>query len=195
MLVDAALGFINHLLAGEAWARDRLKVFAGKTVRLEQGALCLSLAISSNGLFFVATGKQATEDVSITLPSDAPLRALTDRSSLFTAAKISGSAELAESLGFVFRNLRWDVESDLSLLVGDIAARRLVEGSKQLVKWHVQQTTNLALNVAEYFTEEKPAIARSQNISAFCRDVGDLRDAMDRLENRVASLESRPLKV
>lgn len=164
-------------------------------MRLEQGALCLSLAISSNGLFFVATGKQATEDVSITLPSDAPLRALTDRSSLFTAAKISGSAELAESLGFVFRNLRWDVESDLSLLVGDIAARRLVEGSKQLVKWHVQQTTNLALNVAEYFTEEKPAIARSQNISAFCRDVGDLRDAMDRLENRVASLESRPLKV
>ena len=164
-------------------------------MRLEQGALCLSLAISSNGLFFVAIGKQATEDVSITLPSDAPLRALTDRSSLFTAAKISGSAELAESLGFVFRNLRWDVESDLSLLVGDIAARRLVEGSKQLVKWHVQQTTNLALNVAEYFTEEKPAIARSQNISAFCRDVGDLRDAMDRLENRVASLESRPLKV
>ena len=195
MLVDAALGFINHLLAGEAWARDRLKAFAGKTVRLEQGALCLSLAISSNGLFFVATGKQATEDVSITLPSDAPSRALTDRSSLFTAAKISGSAELAESLGFVFRNLRWDVESDLSLLVGDIAARRLVEGSKQLVKWHVQQTTNLALNVAEYFTEEKPAIARSQNISAFCGDVGDLRDAMDRLENRVASLESRPLKV
>lgn len=195
MLVDAALGFINYLLAGEAWARDRLKVFAGKTVRLEQGALCLSLAISSNGLFFVATGKQATEDVSITLPSDAPLRALTHRSSLFTAAKISGSAELAESLGFVFRNLRWDVESDISLLVGDIAARRLVEGSKQLVKWHVQQTTNLALNVAEYFTEEKPAIARSQNISAFCGDVGDLRDAMDRLENRVASLESRPLKV
>ncbi len=195
MLIDAALGFINHLLAGEAWARNRLKAFAGKTVRLEQGALCLSLAISSSGLLFVATDKEATEDVSITLPADAPLRALTDRSSLFTAAKISGSAELAESLGFIFRNLRWDVESDLALLVGDIAARRLVDGSRQLVEWHRQQATRLAMNVAEYFTEENPAVARTPDISTFCGDVRHLRDAMDRLEKRVASLESGPLKV
>lgn len=195
MLIDAALGFVNHLLAGEAWARDRLKVFAGKTVRVEQGALSLSLAISSNGLLFAATAKQATEDVTITLPADAPLRFLTDRSSLFTAAKISGSADLAESLGFIFRNLHWDAEGDLSLLIGDIAARRLVGGSKQLVKWHLQQATNLALNVAEYFTEENPAIARTQDISNFCVDVGHLRDSMDQLEKRVVSLESRPLKV
>lgn len=60
--------------------------------------------------------------VSITLPADAPLRALTDRPALMASAQISGSAEFAECLGFIRRNLHWDVEADVSTLVGDIAA-------------------------------------------------------------------------
>lgn len=80
-------------------------------MRLELGALSLPLAIGSTGLF-VTSDNNATADVTITLPAGAPLRAMTDRPSLFAAARISGSAELAESLGFVFRNLSWDVESE-----------------------------------------------------------------------------------
>ena len=34
MLLGAALGIVNHLLAGEDWARERLKPFAGQTARL-----------------------------------------------------------------------------------------------------------------------------------------------------------------
>jgi len=139
MLVDAAFGWVNHLLAGEEWARERLKPFAGQTARLELGALSLPLAITSSG-YLVAGDRNATASVTLTLPADAPLLALTDdRPSLRAATQISGAAELAECLGFVFRNLRWDAESDLALLTGDIAARRLLEGGKQLVNWHRQQ--------------------------------------------------------
>jgi len=188
MLVDAALGWVNHLLAGEDWARERLKAFAGQTARLELGALSLPLAITASG-YFAAGDRNAAASVILTLPADAPLRALTDRPSLRAATQISGSAELAENLGFVFRNLRWDAESDLALLTGDIAARRLLEGGKQLVKWHQHQAKNLALSLAEYFTEENPVITRYQDVSTFCREIRNLQESLAELEKRVSSLE------
>lgn len=188
MLVNAILGFLNHLLTGEDWARNRLQSFAGQTACFELGALKQPLAITSAGLFAPGDAS-APASVSITLPADAPLRALTDRPSLFAAAHISGSAELAEALGFVFRNLSWDVESDLSSLVGDIAARRLVSGGKAVAKWHQDQAHNLALNLAEYFTEERPAIARQKDLAAFCTDVAQVQDELAQLEKRVARLE------
>jgi ubiquinone biosynthesis protein UbiJ len=188
MLLGAALGIVNHLLAGEGWARERLQPFAGQTARLELGALTLPLAISPHGLF-VAGERNLAPSVTITLPADAPLRALTDRPALFASARLSGSAELAECLGFVFRNLRWDVESDLAQVVGDIAAHRLVAGGRQVVRWHQQQATNLAINLAEYFTEEDPAIARRLDLSDFCAEVARLPGELARLEARIAALE------
>lgn len=188
MLLGAALGLVNHLLAGEDWARQRLSPFAGQTARLEFGALTLPLAINADGLF-VAAGGNAPADVTITLPADAPLRALTDRPSLFTAARLAGSAELAETLGFVFRNLRWDAEGDLARFVGDIAAHRLVAVGNGLLRWHQQQAFNLAANLAEYFTEESPSIARHGDVADFCAEVTRLPDQLARLEARIAALE------
>lgn len=188
MLADAALGIVNHLLTSEGWARDRLKVFAGRKVRLEQGVLKLTLAITPTGLLD-SSGEQGPVDVSIALPADAPFRVLIDGPSLFASAQINGSAELAETLGFVFRNMHWDVESDLSPLVGDIAAHRLVEGSKAVVKWHQKRAENLALNLAEYFTEENPRISRRRDISNFCSEVESLRKALELIEQRVAAME------
>ena len=96
---------------------------------------------------------------------------------------------MAESLGFVFRNLRWDSESVLALLTGDIAARRLFEGGKQLINWHQWQVKNLALNLAEYFTEENPSIASPQDVSNFFREISSLQEDLAELEKRVTSLE------
>ena len=190
MLLGTALAAINHLLAGEDWARQRLAPFAGQTARLEFGALALPLSISADGLF-VAADRDTPADVTITLPADAPLRALTDRESLFTAAQLSGSAQLAENLGFVFRNLRWDVEADLSRVVGDIAAHRLVAVGSRVASWQRQQAFNLAANVAEYFTEESPSIARQRDVAGFCAQVADLPQQLDRLEARIAALETK----
>lgn len=188
MLVDAALGFVNHLLTGDDWARTRLKPFAGQCVRVELGALTLPVVISRSGLF-IAGDRRATANVTISLPADAPLRALSDRPSLFAAAHISGSAELAETLGFILRNLSWDAEGDLAQVVGDITAHRLVAGGRQLARWQRQQAINLAFNLAEYFTEENPTIARRQDVADFCAETTGLQDLMARLEARIAVLE------
>lgn len=188
MLAWPTLALLNHLLQGESWARDRLIPFAGKTALLQFGSTALLVRISDGGTFeTAAAGTPAT--VSITLPSDAPALVLTDQASLLTSATISGSVDLAETLGFVFRNLRWDVEHDLSKVLGDVVAHRGLQLAKQLGQWQLVGLRKLAIGVADYLTEENAAIARRCDIERFCLDVDTLRDDFSRMERRLAQLE------
>jgi ubiquinone biosynthesis protein UbiJ len=185
MLEKPALAVLNHLLASEDWARCKLVPFAGKTARLQLGSgIVFLVRISEDGLLEVADAN-TPPTVSIILPADSPVRALTDSASLLSAATISGSADLAETLGFLYRNLRWDIEEDLSQVVGDIVARRAVQLMGRLARWQVSGARNFALSVTEYLTEEAPAIARRQDIERFCAEVDALRDDLARCEKRL----------
>ena len=185
MFEKPALAVLNHLLASEDWARCKLVPFAGKTARLQLGSgIVFLVRISEEGLLEVADAN-TPPTVSIILPADSPVRALTDSASLLSAATISGSADLAETLGFLYRNLRWDIEEDLSQVVGDIVARRAVQLMGRLARWQVASTRNFAVSVAEYLTEEAPAIARRQDIERFCAEVDALRDDLARCEKRL----------
>ena len=188
MLLEAALAFLNHVLAGEEWARDRLRPFAGETVRVELGALGFPLRITARGLLAAADGKAAAA-VSISLPADAPMHLPFGRADLFSAAQVSGPADLAEPLGFVFRNLRWDAEGDIALLAGDILARRICQASRQLVSWQLAQAANLAANVADHFTAENPLLLGRPERSAFANGTADLEKALARVEQRIGTIE------
>jgi len=188
MLFGKALAFANHLLADEAWARRRLQAFSGQTVRVRCAFLDRPLSIAADG-YLLAGEDSAEARVIVELPADAPLRALFDRPSLMAAIRISGAADLAENLGFVARHLQWDVEDDLSTLVGDIAARRLVATGRQLFAWQQAQATNLARHLAEYFTDENPTLLGHNELSTFASGTAGAREALSSLERRVARLE------
>ena len=81
--------------------------------------------------------------------------------------------------------MRWDIEEDLSQVVGDIVARRAVQLMGRLARWQVAGARNFALSVTEYLTEEAPAIARRQDIERFCAEVDALRDDLARCEKRL----------
>jgi ubiquinone biosynthesis protein UbiJ len=184
------LAVLNHILTGEDWARARLAGFAGQTAEVYFANLLFQFTILESGLLAVAETSAAVA-VSIRLPDDAPLRALTDRSSLFSAVTISGSVDLAEALAFVFRNLRWDVEQDLSELLGDIVARRAMRLATGLAQWQLRGAKNLAFGLAEYLTEEEKAIAPRRELEAFCTEVDALRDDFARIEKRLGRIELR----
>ena len=184
--VQVPLAALNHLLAEAAWARARLAPFAGRTARLNLPPWRLDLTIDELGQFAVSSG--AAPDVEISLPAGAPLLALTGPEAVARVAQISGSAEFADALGFVLRNLRWDFEEDLSKAVGDIAAHRIAGLVKDFAAWQRQAATNLAENLAEYFTEEQPTLARPAEVAGFVADVDRLRDDLARLEKRIARL-------
>jgi ubiquinone biosynthesis protein UbiJ len=190
MFAPVVLPFANHLLAADDWARERLAAFAGKTASLCLGGReFLRVVIDERGLLQRALPGTGTT-VRIELPSDTPARVLGDRAALFSAATIAGSADLAQTLGQVFGNLRWDVEDDLSQIVGDIAARRGLQIAGHVARWHGQAASGLAAAVAEYLTEEAAEIANRRAIHGFCDQVDLLRDDLARLEKRLTRLEA-----
>ena len=98
---------------------------------------------------------------------------------------VEGDPQLAAALNYIARNIRWDVEEDLSRVFGDIAAHRMVETGRKLDNWGRQGADNLARSFAEYWTEEQPLIANRADVEQFNRDVDALRDDIARLEKRI----------
>lgn len=178
---------VNHLLGQASWARHKLAPFSGHAARIKIPPFEAAFLIAEDGCLSTPPAG-ADLEVSISLPAAAPLLALQGQEAVMRAARIEGSAEFAEALGFVIRNLRWDAEEDLSKLVGDIAAHRMVADSREFAAWHRQAARNFAENLAEYFTEEQPLIARQTDVAEFSAQVDRLRDDVARLEKRVLRL-------
>ncbi len=193
MLLPIALRAINHVLKGEDWALKRLRAFAGQSLRLDLGRFQVPVRIDDKGLLVAQSASDSPglvqPTVVITLPEDTPARLLLDPASLVGLMTISGSAELADHLNFIFKNLRWDAEHDLARVVGDIAARRLVKGGKQLLRWQTAQMSNAASNVVEFFTNEQATLVQRDEMSEFAASVATTRTALADLESRIATLE------
>jgi ubiquinone biosynthesis protein UbiJ len=191
MLFEAVLGFLNHLLIQEDWPRNRLRSFPGQVVRLEIGRLVAPLSITPDGLFALASSRsQAT--VTLSMPASALFRGLTDRASVLPLIKITGSAELADILSVIFRTLRWDVESDLAPLLGDIAAHRLAQGGSSLLTGQRQLGKKVARNLAQTLTDSHSGLPSRQQFSSFSADLAALEAQLARVDARVARLEQSP---
>jgi len=104
---------------------------------------------------------------------------------------VEGDAQFAAALNGIARNLRWDVEEDLSRVFGDIAAHRMVDTGRKIAHWGSQGADNLTRSFTEYWTEERPLIARRLDVEQFNRDVDILRDDVARLEKRIDTLGER----
>lgn len=178
----------NHLLASAPWARERLLPHAGRHARLNAEPVALSLVITEAGLLAPADD-DTQPDVVLSFPLSAlPKLIEGGADTAMSHIRIEGAADLADALGFVFRNLRWDAEEDLSRLVGDIAAHRLVHTGRQVRAAHQRAVRALGSNVTEYLTEERPVLVGRSALQAHSEDVQALRDAIARLEKRIDRL-------
>ena len=189
MLDLALLQALNHLLAAAPWARSKLAPFAGRRARLVLGPLPLAFRIAPDGTFeSLGTGEPAVE---IVLPATAPLALFEGREAMMRSARVSGAADFAEVLGFVLRNLDWDAEEDLSRLVGDIVAHRIVRSAGDFAAAQAEAARRLAENVGEYLRYEQPAGIDKAAMAAFAGEVGSLKQETEALERRLAALELR----
>lgn len=179
---------INHVLGASPWAKERLRTHSGAHVGFAAGPLNCVMQIDGHGLL-QAADRDGT-DVLIQFPDDFLLTALVDRNRLMSSARISGAADVAETLAFVFRNLRWDIESDLASILGDIPARRLsLAGAAFLTS--TQASGKRAMeNLREYVAEESGLLPPSSAVIEFAGEVDRLRDDIARLEKRLQRLES-----
>lgn len=190
MFDPAAIAFINHLLHGASWARELLGRYAGKTARFEAALFALSLtALETGDVALAATA--VTPDVTVKLTPGLMLRLAARDETAWREVEVNGDTEFASAINHIARNLRWDVEEDLSRLFGDIAAHRMAETGRTFRRWGQQALDNTGRSFSEYWTEEQPLIAGARDIEAFNREVDSLRDDTARLEKRFGQLQNR----
>jgi ubiquinone biosynthesis accessory factor UbiJ len=183
IIESPAVAIANHLLGQSAWARAKLRPFAGRCARFVMPPWHLAALVAEDGTFQTAAG-DTEADVTVTLPSDSPLRALRGIAAVMGDAHVVGNAEFATELSFVLRNLRWDAEEDLSRLVGDIAAHRLAGAASAFAAWQKRGAENLGQNVSEYLAEEARLLTPA-------REMAQLRQDTEDLDRRLAALEAR----
>ena len=179
---------INHLLAQESWAQSKLATHAGKVACFDTGVITVRLSVTTDGLVEAAT-PDMPPNVSIRAKfSDLPLIAQ-NRERAFSYVKIDGDADFANTISQLSQSLQWDAAKDLSKWIRDIAAVRVVSGTKAVAETIQSTHQKIAENLAEYFLEENPMLMRPQNVADFTRDVAKLRDDVERLTKRIDRLK------
>lgn len=189
MVTGAALPVLNHLLDQAPGAHARLQRHAGATARLQLGGVGLGFSIAEDGRLLADDSE--TPAVTLRLPADALLKAMHDGDAVLRDARIEGDAALAETLGQVLRGLRWDAAEDLSRLVGDVAAERLVAGARGALSAGRDLGDRLLASTGEYIADEANIVMRRAAITDFSTEVDVLRDDSARLQKRLEALERR----
>jgi ubiquinone biosynthesis accessory factor UbiJ len=124
---------INHVLAREPAAVQRLKAHAGRRLavalvdqpRWLPALPPMRVMVTPAGLFDSDDGsREAEPDLTLRMPMPAPpqvLAALTGGP--LPEMRIDGAAAVAADMHWLADNLRWDIEADLAQVVGATPAR------------------------------------------------------------------------
>ena len=185
---------VNHVLASEPWAMAELSPHVGKSI-------CLNLPMGQMAVEITPQGKIAaldsTDQASLLLEVSA--QALSGllassgnlRDQAFKAVKISGDADLAQLIGRLVSQVRWEYEEDLANWVGDAPANFAVRQAKTMVKAGQAATKDFLQNVVEYVSEERKILLNKRDFMIRKNELNELRDSVDRIEKRIALLEQK----
>lgn len=198
---------INHVLASEPWALAELAKHAGKAVALEMPFGRFAMQIANDGQLKAAQQHEAstmTDGVVtpairtalvLTISSQALATLLANTGSIrenaFKSVSIAGDADLAQLLGRLAGQLRWEYEEDLSKLIGDAPAHFAVAQGKKIASAGKAAGIDLLENTVEYLSEEKKLLLNQRNFTIHKNQLMEIRDAVERLDKRIGLLQQR----
>ena len=187
--------FFNRVLSDYPAARHRLRAHDGKVIAAQVGPAAMRMRVPADGemeLVGNAGAAAPDADVSLTVPLSLLPRLANKDESALAQIVFTGDAELAATLSDIARNVEWDVEADLSRVVGDVAAHRMVESAQRAHAWQTDAGQRFTANVAEYLTEERQAFITTRELETLARQNETLRDDIARLDARLMKITSIP---
>ncbi len=133
---------LNHVLAAEAVATERLRPHAGRTVSLKLDGWptllptppALAWTVTPAGLLdWCGADGVAAPDLSMHLDAANPALLLARLAAGEPAPlQIDGDAQLAADVNWLVENLRWDAAADLERLFGPLVAQQLAQIGRAL---------------------------------------------------------------
>ena len=124
----------NHVLMQEPEAQARLARQAGRLVEARWRIFVMRLVATPAGLLDLAPGT-VQPDLTLTLTEESPWQ-------LAQAAlrgdkppvRIAGDVQFAAEINWLVEHVRWDLEEDLSRLIGDAPAHAMGEAGRRMVQ-------------------------------------------------------------
>ncbi|MDB5912835.1 MAG: hypothetical protein JWP22_1510 [Ramlibacter sp.] len=131
---------LNHVLQQEPEAQARLKRQAGRLVEAHWRNFSMRLLATPAGLLDLGPPEQAA-DLTLTLTDESPWSlAQTALRGEKPPVRIAGDVQLAAEVQWLVDHVRWDLEEDLSRIIGDAPAhavgevgRRMADAVRQFV--------------------------------------------------------------
>ncbi len=121
---------LNHVLQQEPEAMRRLARAKSKQMLVQWRSFSMILVATPVGLLDrpASLGVAAKPDLTITLlQHDLAQLAQTAADGSPPQARIEGDVQLAAEVGWLTQHVRWDIEEDLSKLLGDVPAHTLAK--------------------------------------------------------------------
>ena len=188
---------VNRHIAASSRARRLLAELSGRSMEVKFAAtpLRVRLAATADGLSI----RPAADEVSDAVIEGTPLSFL--RLATGDAAQsiraggtdIHGDAEIADGFRKLLDAARPDLEEELSRVTGDVAAHYLAGFARDALAFGRRARDAFARDAAEYLTEESHDLPTRVEVDEFLTDVDRLREAVDRLDARLAAAERAPV--
>lgn len=183
-------GLANRLLADEAWAREKLRVHAGRAASFACGPVRVAYAIGSDGTIEPASADASPPDVEFTIsPFDVP-RLLADPSRFDTLVMGTGDAALAATIKELAQTLPWFVERAFAKAFGPIVGQRIADTGRRLLQFPEHAGARFGESVASYARDEANLLARGDEGRAFAEQNAALAQRVDAAAERLARIEA-----
>jgi ubiquinone biosynthesis protein UbiJ len=201
---------INHLLEQQPSARASFAEYHGAVFRIAptgpKGTAALTGATGSSGQIFdrLITDFTILEDgrlspgavepprvtLQFELSPNLALDFLRDGSAgAMRRVRIEGDAALATAIAGLARQLRWDVEEDLSHAIGDLAAHRVGETVRSAAAGGRDLMDRARTTTLQWLIHDDGALVGRPALESFRDDLRRLRDDVERLAKRVERLD------
>jgi ubiquinone biosynthesis accessory factor UbiJ len=122
---------LNHVLMQEAEAMSRIKRHSGKVLHAQWRSFSIRLLATPAGLLDLAD-ENTNPDLRLEITQESPAELAKDALAGKTPpVKIEGDVQLAAEVGWLIEHVRWDIEEDLSRLIGDAPAHKVAQVAAQ----------------------------------------------------------------
>ncbi len=193
-LLAAAEAVVNRVLALDPEGAARLAPLEGRVLLVElTGFGTRVYVVPGHSRLFLFSAYEAEPDC-IVHGSPVALLGMVlaehREDAVFAGAiSIDGDNRVAQVLGEVFRGLDIDWEEQLSKLLGDTLAHRLMNRARAGERWAERSGGIAEQNLREYLQEEAAVLPSRRELADFLAAVDTLRDDVERLAARVERLE------
>lgn len=187
---------LNRYLQLERSALEECAALSGRSIALHVSDLGWTFVIEPHaGGVRVLPEAAGAPDVTASAPAprllQLALRAARGDEGLPAGLEVEGDTELLRRFNLLLARVGFDPEELAAKVLGDGAAHRVVGGLRQFFGWGRHAATRLGQDTAEYLSEETQDLARSHEVEEWMEGVDKLREGADRLEARLALLESK----